>query len=87
MTSSLTESIGALAATLTTLSFLPQVLKTWRSRSAADFSWIWIAAFAVGLFFWLIYGLALGALPLVGSNVFTLALVLTIAYIKWREGR
>jgi len=83
----LTDSVGSLAATLTTLSFLPQVYKTWRSRSAADFSWIWIASFAIGLFFWLIYGIALGALPLVGSNVFTLILVLTIAYIKWREGR
>jgi MtN3 and saliva related transmembrane protein len=78
------ESIGALAATLTTLSFLPQVAKTWRTRSAADLSWIWLTAFSAGLFFWLIYGLAIGSWPVIGANTITLALVLTIAVIKWR---
>ena len=81
------EPIGALAATLTTLSFLPQVLKTWRTRSASDFSWIWLASFALGLVLWLVYGLAIGSLPLVVANGFTLSLVLTITFVKWREGR
>ena len=79
------ESIGSLAAVLTTLSFLPQVVKTWRTRSAADFSWIWLAAFAAGLLLWLIYGVAIGSLPLLGANGLSLALVLTIAFVKWRE--
>ena len=80
------EVVGSFAATLTTLSFLPQVIKTWRSRSAADFSWLWISAFAAGLFLWLVYGVAIASLPLVGANGLTLSLVLTIAFIKWREG-
>jgi MtN3 and saliva related transmembrane protein len=82
----LTELTGSLAATLTTLSFLPQVLKTWRTRSAGDFSWIWIAAFGAGLALWLIYGLALRSFPLVAANGVTFALVLAIGVIKWREG-
>lgn len=83
----LTELIGTLAATLTTLSFLPQVAKTWRSRSAADFSWIWLVAFAAGLALWLVYGIALVSLPLIAANGITLSLVLMIAFVKWREDR
>jgi MtN3 and saliva related transmembrane protein len=81
-----TDVTGSLAAILTTLSFLPQVFKTWRSGSAGDFSWIWITGFGTGLALWLIYGLALGSLPLVGANGVTLSLVLAIALVKWREG-
>lgn len=84
--SNFTEFTGSLAAILTTLSFLPQVFKTWRSGSAGDFSWIWIAGFGAGLALWLVYGLALGSLPLVGANGVTLSLVLAIALVKWREG-
>ncbi len=82
----LTELTGSLAATLTTLSFLPQVMKTWRTRSAADFSWIWLVSFAAGLFLWFVYGLALGSLPLIGANGVTLSLVLAIVFVKWNEG-
>jgi len=79
------ETIGSVAALLTTFSFLPQVIKTWRSRSAADFSWIWLLGFAAGLFLWLLYGIALGSVPLVAANFVTLSLVLMIAGVKWRE--
>jgi MtN3 and saliva related transmembrane protein len=81
----LTELIGTLAATLTTLSFLPQVAKTWQTRSAADFSWIWLVAFAAGLALWLVYGIALVSLPLIAANGITLSLVLLIGFVKWRE--
>jgi MtN3 and saliva related transmembrane protein len=83
----LTELIGTLAATLTTLSFLPQVAKTWQSQSAADFSWIWLVAFAAGLALWLLYGIALASLPLIAANGITLSLVLMIVFVKWREDR
>ena len=82
----LTELTGAVAALLTTLSFLPQVAKTWRTGSAGDFSWAWIAGFGAGLALWLVYGIAIGSLPLVGANGVTLSLVLAIAFVKWREG-
>jgi MtN3 and saliva related transmembrane protein len=81
----LTELVGTLAAILTTLSFLPQVAKTWQTRSAADFSWIWLLAFAAGLALWLVYGLALMSWPLIAANGITLSLVLMIVFIKWRE--
>lgn len=81
----LTELVGSLAATLTTLSFLPQVAKTWQTRSAADFSWIWLLAFAAGLVLWLVYGLVLMSWPLIAANAVTLSLVLIIIFVKWRE--
>lgn len=80
------ETIGSAAAILTTFSFLPQVIKTWRSGSAADFSWIWLLAFAAGLFLWTLYGIFIASLPLIGANFVTLSLVLMIAGVKWREG-
>lgn len=82
----LTELVGTLAATLTTLSFVPQVAKTWQTRSAADFSWIWLLSFAAGLALWLAYGVALLLWPIIIANIVTLSLVLTIALIKWRHG-
>ena len=82
-----TELIGGMAAVLTTLSFLPQVIKTWTSRSAADLSWIWLIAFSAGLTLWLIYGFALASWPLVLANGITLSLVLLIGFVKWREER
>ncbi len=81
----LTELVGSLAAALTTLSFVPQVAKTWQSRSAADFSWIWLLAFAAGLVLWLVYGLVLMSWPLIAANAVTLSLVLVIIFVKWRE--
>jgi MtN3 and saliva related transmembrane protein len=82
----LTEMTGSVAALLTTLSFLPQVIKTWSTGSATDFSWIWLVSFAIGLFLWFVYGLALGSLPLIAANGVTLSLVLAIVFVKWREG-
>ena len=81
----LTELVGSLAAALTTLSFVPQVAKTWQTRSAADFSWIWLLAFAAGLALWLVYGLVLMSWPLIAANTVTLSLVLVIIFVKWRE--
>ncbi len=81
----LPELLGFAAATLTTSAFLPQVAKTWSSGSAQDFSVLWIAMFASGLALWLVYGIVIGSLSLIAANGLTLALVLSIAWIKWRE--
>jgi MtN3 and saliva related transmembrane protein len=63
------------------------VIKTWRTRSAADLSWIWLTAFAAGLSLWTLYGFAIGSTPLIAANFVTLSLVLMIAGIKWREDK
>jgi MtN3 and saliva related transmembrane protein len=73
-----TEAIGYIAASLTTLSFVPQVLRTWRLRSAQGISIGMYAIFTSGVALWLAYGVMLGAWPLIIANAATLALALSI---------
>ena len=78
------ELIGYLAATLTTISFIPQVLHTWRLRSAHGISLGMYAIFTSGVVLWLVYGLLLGAWPLIIANTATLVLALFILAMKVR---
>lgn len=82
-----TTVIGALAAVGTTLAWLPQVVKTWRSRSAEDFSWTYLSMFSTGVAFWLVYGFLRKDGVVIGANAVTLLLVLTVLFVKVRERR
>ena len=70
------EWIGFAAAALTTLSFLPQLVKTGMTRSAGDLSLTMLIAFGAGVALWLVYGVALQARPLVLANAISLLLTL-----------
>ena len=74
--------LGLLAGALTTISFVPQVIKTWRSRSADDLSLGMFSIFTVGITLWLIYGIWIGVLPIIVSNVITLGLASTLLFFK-----
>jgi len=78
--------IGLLAATLTTVAYVPQVVKTWRTRSTHDLSFGMFALLVAGLFAWLVYGLLIGDLPLVLANGVTFLLACTVLYFKIRNG-
>jgi MtN3 and saliva related transmembrane protein len=80
-------ALGYFAATCTTLSFVPQVLRVWRTRSAADISGWMYGLFITGLLFWIAYGLALDAWPIVIANSITVVLAGAILFLKWRFGR
>lgn len=82
-----TTVIGALAAVGTTLAWLPQVIKTWRSRSAEDFSWTYLAMFSSGVALWIVYGVLRKDGVVIAANVVTLLLVLTVLFVKTREGK
>jgi len=77
------EPIGLIAGTLTTLSFAPQVLKTWNTKSARDFSWIMLLAFVFGTAFWLAYGILTNSLSVILANAATFVLVLALASMKF----
>jgi MtN3 and saliva related transmembrane protein len=79
-----TNTLGLLAGTLTTLSFLPQVVKTWRTRSTHDISLWMFSLFNAGLALWLVYGIRIGSTPIIVANSVTLVLALTILYFKLR---
>jgi MtN3 and saliva related transmembrane protein len=81
---SLIDSIGYLAAALTTIAFIPQALHTWRLRSANGISLGMYVIFTLGVVLWLLYGVLLGAWPLIVSNAITLALALSILVMAIR---
>jgi MtN3 and saliva related transmembrane protein len=70
--------LGLVAAAFTTASFVPQVVKTWRSGSSADLSLGMYSLFTVGIVLWLVYGVLIRDLPIILANVITLLLVLTV---------
>ena len=78
----LQDSVGYLAAVLTTASFVPQALLTLRTRDVSGISLAMYSAFTVGIFLWLIYGLLLGQWPLIAANCVTLVLASVILGTK-----
>lgn len=76
--------LGLLAGALTTIAFLPQVLKTWRTKSTEDISAIMFITFCLGLLLWLIYGLLINSLPIIFANALTLIFSSIILYFKFR---
>jgi MtN3 and saliva related transmembrane protein len=81
------DLVGTLAATLTTLSFLPQAWLTLRTRDVSGISLSMYTVFTVGVALWLVYGFLLGAWPVIIANTATLGLAATILALKLRYGR
>lgn len=75
-------TLGIVAGILTTAAWLPQVVKTWNTRSARDFSWGYLAMMLTGVTLWAIYGALRKDVAVLGANVVTLVLVLTVIAIK-----
>lgn len=78
------DLLGYGAATLTTVSFVPQVLHTWKTRRSAGVSLGMVALFSLGVAMWLAYGIALAAPPIIISNAITLSLALFLLGMKLR---
>lgn len=78
------ELIGYCAAFLTTSSFVPQVVQTFRTKDVSGISLGMYSAFTVGVALWLAYGLVLGAWPIVIANAITLTLAAAIVVMKYR---
>lgn len=80
------EIIGYAAAVLTTLSFVPQVVKTWKTRSTKDISILMFIAFCAGVFLWLVYGILLNSLPIIAANAVAFILGMVILALKITHG-
>jgi MtN3 and saliva related transmembrane protein len=78
--------VSAAAATLTTAAFLPQALHIIRYKDARAISLHMYVAFATGVFLWMVFGLLIGNLPIIVSNVITLGLALAIIAMKLKYG-
>lgn len=79
--------IGFIAAACTTISFAPQLIKAWRTRSTEDISLGMYLILTFGILMWLIYGVLLDDAPLVVANGITLALASGILLLKIRQIR
>ncbi len=77
-----TKIIGLVAGLLTTLSFVPQVVKTWKSKSAKDLSLVMFLLYCAGVGLWTIYGVMINELPVILWNIITLVLALVILFFK-----
>ena len=76
------DILGFSAATLTTAAFLPQLIKTWQSKSAKDVSLEMLIAFSTGVFLWLVYGMFIQSWPVIVANALTLVFNLSILFLK-----
>jgi MtN3 and saliva related transmembrane protein len=87
MTFTLDEWLGFAAATLTTTAFVPQAWMTFRTRDVSGVSLGMYSAFTLGIVLWLVYGIRLGAWPLIVANTVTLVLAGAVLVMKIRIER
>ncbi len=79
----LIEALGLVAATLTTLSFLPQVIKTYKEKCARDLSTWTLICFFIGVIMWLIYGFMIPSFSLICANLVTTILAGILLVFKF----
>jgi MtN3 and saliva related transmembrane protein len=76
--------LGLLAGTITSISFLPQLIKTWRSKSAKDVSLVMFLFLGIGITLWIVYGFLTNTVPIIAANVATLILIIMIIGLKFK---
>ncbi|MHC4598562.1 MAG: SemiSWEET transporter [Planctomycetota bacterium] len=79
-------AVGFTAAALTTFSFLPQVIQTWRTKSAKDLNLGMFLMLTVGIMCWLVYGICLGEWPIIAANTVGTLASSIILFFKLRYG-
>ena len=79
------DLVGYAAATLTTLAFIPQTLRSWRTRDLSGVSLGMYSLFTLGVALWLLYGVVLESWPIIIANTITLALAGTMLFLKLRH--
>ncbi|HSD96617.1 MAG TPA: SemiSWEET transporter [Sulfuricaulis sp.] len=76
------NTLGLIAGALTTVAFIPQVIKIWKTKHATDISLGMFAIFSGGVLLWLFYGIEIDAVPVIVANAITLGLSLAILFFK-----
>ena len=78
--------IGFTAGTLTTIAFVPQVIKIWKTKSAKDISLGMFVILCTGISLWVVYGILVKSLPVVVANAMSLVFALSILVLKMKRG-
>ncbi len=76
--------VGYVAGALTTLSFVPQVIRAWKLRETRDLSLIMLLLFALGVMLWTLYGFWIGSMPIIAANMITFVLIIILLGMKVR---
>ena len=76
------DLFGFSAALLTTIAFLPQLYKTWQTKSAEDVSLIMLILFITGLICWIVYGIKINSIPILIANIITFIFNFSILILK-----
>lgn len=82
----MTTLLGFAAGTLTTVSFLPQVIKAWKTRHTGDISGYMFILLLVGICLWLFYGIVMADMPIIAANGVSFIFVAIILYFKVKYG-
>ena len=78
--------IGFAAGAMTTLSFVPQVIRTFKTKRANDISGAMLLFLSTGVLLWFVHGVMVRSAPIIAANFFTLLLLLMIAGLKTYYG-
>jgi MtN3 and saliva related transmembrane protein len=81
------DVLGYLAATLTTVSFVPQAWRTFRTKDVSGISLKMYSLFTLGVAVWLAYGIVLGEVPMMFANATTLLLAVPVLVMRIKYGR
>ena len=76
--------VGFVAGTLTTVAYVPQVIRSWKLKETKDISLSMLVLYAVGVSLWLVYGIGMDSLPIIAANGISLVLILVLLGIKIR---
>ena len=77
------DILGLIAGSLTTIAFVPQLIKVWKSKSAQDISYVMFIMFIAGIVLWEVYGWGIHSMPVILFNVITFVLGLAILILKF----
>ena len=80
------DYLGFFAGFLTTIALFPQVIKTWKEKSAKDLSLANYVILTTGMMFWLIYGFLRTDYALIASNIISICLGTILIFFKLRYG-
>ncbi len=79
--------LGLAAGTITSITFVPQVIKIWQTRSAKDLSVAMLLLLMLGVSMWLAYGIIVKDIAIIYTNSMVMAMGLLMLYFKWRFGK
>lgn len=77
------NTLGLIAATLTTSAYIPQTYRVLKYKSAKDFSWLWLIFMFTGILLWFLYGVEIRNTPLIFANGISLISILLIMVVNY----